>query len=144
MPFLLGGVWRALLYTTGSVLVFLATLLVLRAGEASRLSEAWFSPQALWRNLEATGPDFVRLGLLTLLPAALLGGLFGGSAPRRAARHGVAALVTVVLLTVWSAVGVGTLTLVPAALGGVALTALLGSVRGAARRHQERMRGRLA
>ena len=82
MSFLLTGVWRGTLYTAGSVLVFLATLLVLRAGEAFRLSEAWFSPQALWRNLEATGPDFMRLGLLTLLPAALLGGLFGGNHPR--------------------------------------------------------------
>ncbi|MHA0041250.1 hypothetical protein [Deinococcus sp. PEB2-63] len=140
MSFLLGGIWRAALYTTGSVLVFLATLLVLRAGEASRLSEAWFSPQALWRNLKATGPDFVRLGLLTLLPAALLGGLFGTFARRGAARHGVAALVTVVLLAGWSAVGVGTLTLLPAALGGVALTALLGSVRRAVPSHPIRMR----
>ncbi len=141
MSFLLGGVWRALLYTAGSVLVFLATLLVLRAGEAFRLSEAWFSPRALWRNLEATGPDFVRLGLLTLLPAALLGGLFGTSARRGAARHGVAALVTVVLLAGWSVVGVGTLTLLPAALGGVALTALLGSVRRAVLSQPIRMRG---
>ena len=140
MPFLLGGVWRALLYTTGSVLVFLATLLVLRAGQASRLSEAWFSPQALWRNLEATGPDFMRLGLLTLMPAALLGGLFGGSAPRRAARHGVAALVTVLLLAGWSAVGVGTVTLLPLALAGIALTALIGSGRRAVRRHRARVR----
>ncbi|BBN94543.1 hypothetical protein DEIGR_101985 [Deinococcus grandis] len=129
MSFLLGGIWRAALYTTGSVLVFLATLLVLRVGEASRLSEAWFSPQALWRNLEATGTDFVRLGVLTLLPAALLGG-----------RHGVAALMTVVLLAVWSAVGVGTLTLLPLALAGIALTALIDSVRRAVRRHRARVR----
>ncbi|GGR86064.1 hypothetical protein [Deinococcus sedimenti] len=136
MPFLLGGIWRALLYTTGSVLVFLATLLVLRAGEGFRLSEAWFSPQALWRNLEATGPDFVRLGLLTLLPAALLGGL----GRRGAARHGVAALVTVVLLPVWSSVAVGTLTLLPLALAGIALTALIGSVRRAVRRRRAGVR----
>ncbi|NTX99588.1 hypothetical protein [Deinococcus sp. JMULE3] len=132
MPFLPGGIWRAALYTAGSVLFFLATLLVLRAGEAFRLSEAWFSPQALWRNLEATGPDFVRLGVLTLLPAALLGGLGGTGA----ARHGVAALVTVVLLAGWSAVGVGTLTLLPLALAGIALTALIGSGRRAVRRHR--------
>lgn len=141
MSFLLTGVWRGTLYTAGSVLVFLATLLLLRAGEAFRLSEAWFSPQALWRNLEATGPDFMRLGLLTLLPAALLGGLFGGSARRKAARHGVAALVTVVLLGGWSAMGVGTLTLLPGALAGIALTALIGSVCGAVRRRHARVRG---
>lgn len=137
MSFLLGGVWRAALYTAGSVLVFLATRLVLRAGEAFRLSEAWFSPQAQWRNLEATALDFARLGLLTLLPAALLGGL----GRRGVARHGVAAVVTVVLLAGWSAVGVGTLTLLPVALGGVALTALMGSVRRAVLSHPIRMRG---
>lgn len=141
MSFLLTGVWRALLYTAGSVLVFLATLLVLRAGEAFRLSEAWFSPQALWRNLEATGPDFMRLGLVILLPAALIGGLFGGSARRGAARHGVAALVTVVLLAGWSAVGAGPLALLPAALAGIALTALIGSVRRAMLSHRAGVRG---
>ncbi|GGN30323.1 hypothetical protein [Deinococcus daejeonensis] len=140
MSFLLGGVWRAALYTTGSVLVFLATRLVLRAGEASRLSQAWFSPQALWRNLEATGPDFMRLGLLNLLPAALLGGLFGTFARRGAARHGGAALVTVLLLAGRSAVGVGTLTLLPLALAGIALTALMGSGRRAVRRRRARVR----
>lgn len=117
------------------MLVFLATLLALRAGEAFRLSEAWFSPQALWRNLEATGPDFIRLGLLTLLPAALLGGL----GRRGAARHGVAALVTVVLLAGSSAVSVETLTLLPLALAGIALTALIGSARRAVRRRRARV-----
>lgn len=140
MSFLLGGIWQALLYTAGSVLIFPAALLILRAGEASRLSQAWFSPQALWRNLQATEPDFMRLGLLTLLPAALLGGLFGTSARRGAARHGVTALVTVVLLAGRSAVGVGTLTLLPLALAGIALTALMGSGRRAVRRRRARVR----
>ncbi|MBZ9715982.1 hypothetical protein [Deinococcus multiflagellatus] len=112
---------RALTYTLSSVIVFLLVLLALRYGEAFRLNEAWYSPQALWRNLEATWPDFLRLGLLTLLPAALLS-TFGRTSW---ARHGIAALVTAALLALWSALGGfgGTLALLPAALGGIALVA---------------------
>ncbi|MDR6217659.1 hypothetical protein J2Y00_001216 [Deinococcus soli (ex Cha et al. 2016)] len=47
----------------------------------------------------------------------------------------------VVLLGGWSAMGVGTLTLLPGALAGIALTALIGSVWGAVRRRHARVRG---
>ncbi|OOV11910.1 hypothetical protein [Deinococcus sp. LM3] len=123
---------RALTYTLSSVIVFLLVLLALRYGEAFRLNEAWYSPQALWRNIEATWPDFLRLGLLTLFPAALLSA-FGRTAWTQ---HGLAALVTAALLTLWSTLGGfgGTLALLPAALGGIALVAAATALWHASRR----------
>lgn len=123
---------RALMYTLSSAVVFLAVIFAFRYGEAFRLTEAWYSPRALWRNLEATWPDFLRLGLLTLLPAALLS-LLGRSGW---ASHGIATGVTVVLLALWSMFGGlgGTLSLLPAALGGIALVAFVSAL-WPARRH---------
>lgn len=124
---------RALVYTLASLTVFVLVLLALRYGEAFRLSEAWYSPQAVWRNVEATWTEFLRLGVLVLLPASLLGSL-GRS---ELASHGIAALATVALALLWSMVGGigGSLAMLPAALGGIVLVAIARTIWRGARRH---------
>lgn len=84
---------RALTYTLASLTCLPSFFWPCATGKPICLSEAWYSPQGVWRNVEATWTNLLHLNVLTLLPASLLSTL-GHS---EMASHTIAALVTVAL-----------------------------------------------